>query len=242
MVQYWYDAWGNHKVCDVSGNEITDMTHIGHMNAYRYRGYYYDRETGLYYLNTRYYDPQTGRFINRDSVAYADASFLNGLNLYAYCNNNPVMYVDPNGQFPWLLAGLLVVELVVSLVVLNGSSDDGRVENYEDEVTEPYEEVPLSTGTVVYFAWIGQQEGVHVFNSFKLTSKERWEFLRYLQNKNPNINVKRMNNEWVWHNLAYKFGIKRESTTSVDVLFSGNDTGHGFFSWVMNNFQIFQAW
>ncbi len=80
------------------------------MNAYRYRGYYYDRETGLYYLKSRYYDPETGRFINRDSVAYADASFLNGLNLYAYCNNNPVMYVDPTGHMPkWLSTTLKIV-------------------------------------------------------------------------------------------------------------------------------------
>ena len=103
VVQYWYDAWGNHKVCDVSGNEITDMTHIGHMNAYRYRGYYYDRETGLYYLNTRYYDPETGRWLNKDDVlvtACLGSSKINGLNSYAYCFNNPVMYVDYGGLFP----------------------------------------------------------------------------------------------------------------------------------------------
>ena len=78
---------------------ITDTAHIGNLNPFRYRGYFYDRETGLYYLKSRYYDPQTGRFINMDSVEYADPETINGLNLYAYCGNNPVMYIDPNGQF-----------------------------------------------------------------------------------------------------------------------------------------------
>ena len=75
------------------------------MNAYRYRGYYYDRETGLYYLNTRYYDPETGRWLNKDDVlvtACLGSSKINGLNSYAYCFNNPVMYVDYGGLFPKL--------------------------------------------------------------------------------------------------------------------------------------------
>ena len=101
VVKYTYDAWGNHKVMDANGNVITDTAHIGNLNPFRYRGYFYDRETGLYYLKTRYYDPQTGRFINMDSVEYADPETINGLNLYAYCGNNPVMNVDPNGNAWW---------------------------------------------------------------------------------------------------------------------------------------------
>ena len=104
VVQYWYDAWGNHKVCDVSGNEITDTMHIGHMNAYRYRGYYYDRETGLYYLNTRYYDPETGRFINRN-ISQWNPIEINGLNSYSYGKNNPVVkrYFSNNCNVPTAL-------------------------------------------------------------------------------------------------------------------------------------------
>ena len=92
VVQYNYDAWGNHKVVDANGNEITSSTHIGNLNPFRYRGYYYDVETGLYFLQTRYYDPVVGRFLNRDSVNYADPQTINGLNLYTYCGNNPVKY------------------------------------------------------------------------------------------------------------------------------------------------------
>ena len=63
------------------------------------RGYYYDVETGLYYLNTRYYDPFACRFINADDISYIEPETINGLNLYSYCLNNPVMYVDPTGHF-----------------------------------------------------------------------------------------------------------------------------------------------
>ena len=114
VVQYWYDAWGNHKVVDSNGNAITNANHIGNLNPFRYRGYYYDRETGLYFLQTRYYDPEIGRFLNRDSVAYADPQTINGLNLYAYCLNNPIEYVDPSGSFP-ILAFILGVTAVAGL-------------------------------------------------------------------------------------------------------------------------------
>ena len=72
---------------------------IAEINPIRYRGYYYDTETWLYYLQTRYYDPATGRFISPDTVDYLDPETTHGLNLYAYCNNNPVMYADPTGHF-----------------------------------------------------------------------------------------------------------------------------------------------
>ncbi len=91
---YTYDAWGNHTI-GINTNGIADI------NPFRYRGYYYDTETGLYYLQSRYYDPETGRFINADSIDYLDPESINGLNLYVYCANNPVMNIDPNGNAWW---------------------------------------------------------------------------------------------------------------------------------------------
>ena len=90
IVKYVYDAWGN--IISTSG---TQATGIGAKNSLRYRGYYYDTETGLYYLRARYYDPVTGRFINADNCLY---NSLHGFNLYAYCCNNPVMYADYTGE------------------------------------------------------------------------------------------------------------------------------------------------
>ena len=97
MVRYSYNAWGSHKVLTPDGSELADQTHIGNLNPFRYRGYYYDVETGLYFLKTRYYDPEIGRFITIDDLQYLDPETINGLNLYAYCANNPIMAVDPEG-------------------------------------------------------------------------------------------------------------------------------------------------
>ena len=74
-----------------------DEDGIASLNPYRYRGYYYDTETGLYYLKSRYYDPETGRFITIDDISYLAPDTINGLNLYAYCGNNPVRFIDPYG-------------------------------------------------------------------------------------------------------------------------------------------------
>ena len=113
VVEYKYDAWGNHAVLDANGADINDASHIGNLNPFRYRGYYYDTETGLYYLKSRYYDPEVGRFITIDDISYLDPETINGLNLYAYCGNNPVMHVDPNGTF---ILSLFLICLGIGLV------------------------------------------------------------------------------------------------------------------------------
>ena len=69
---------------------------IGEINPLRYRGYYYDTETSLYYLQSRYYDPESCRFISADAYIVA-GNYLTGINMFAYCLNNPVMYSDPSG-------------------------------------------------------------------------------------------------------------------------------------------------
>ena len=87
VVGYTYDAWGN---CTI--DSLTTNYDLAHDNPIRYRGYYYDEDTGLYYLNARYYNPEWRRFISPDDTAYIDAETPNGLNLYCYCGNDPVMY------------------------------------------------------------------------------------------------------------------------------------------------------
>ena len=117
VVKYAYDAWGYHTVYDSNGNINTDKNFIGNINPFRYRSYYYDAETKLYFLKTRYYDPEVGRFISPDSIEYLDPETINGLNLYAYCNNNPVSNVDPNGTAWWhWLAGALAIAGAVLVI------------------------------------------------------------------------------------------------------------------------------
>ena len=131
VVNYVYDAWGNHKVFDTNGVEIEDKGHIGYLNPFRYRSYYYDADFGFYYLKTRYYDPKVGRFINMDDTDFLAPDVINGLNLYAYCGNNPVMNVDPNGNFFFsLLVGLAVGAIVgFGGTIVADYVDDGEIFN-----------------------------------------------------------------------------------------------------------------
>jgi RHS repeat-associated protein len=92
VVEYKYDAWGN--VLSVTGSMASTL---GATNPFRYRGYYYDAETGWYYLNSRYYDPQVGRFLNADGYV-STGQGLSGYNMFAYCNDNPIMFSDPLGR------------------------------------------------------------------------------------------------------------------------------------------------
>ena len=127
VVRYVYDVWGNHEAYDENGSEITSATHIGNLNPFRYRGYYYDTETKLYFIKTRYYDPELGRFITIDGIEYLDPESINGLNLYAYCGNNPVMNVDPNGNawWHWLIGIAVIAVLAVATVVTAGIAGVG---------------------------------------------------------------------------------------------------------------------
>ena len=131
VVEYKYNAWGKCKILNPDGTENTSATFIGNMNPFRYRSYYYDVNTGLYYLKSRFYDPETGRFLNADSIDYLEPDTVNGLNLYAYCRNNPVMGYDPNGTWDWgsfwkktfgIAMGLGLLAITVAGVILSGGT------------------------------------------------------------------------------------------------------------------------
>ena len=124
VAKYAYDAYGVCKVLNPDGTENTDEDFIGNVNPIRYRGYYYDVGTGFYYLQTRYYDPQTGRFLNMDGLEYLDPETVGGLNLYAYCNCNPVMYVDPDGTtwWKWVIGAVAVATLVAATILTFGAA------------------------------------------------------------------------------------------------------------------------
>ena len=107
VAEYAYDAYGNCTIVFATGN-------AGILNPFRYRGYYYDSNIELYYLQSRYYDPETGRFINADDVSYLDPESIHGLNLYAYCLNNPIMHVDPSGHVA--LSAVIIGAIVGAIV------------------------------------------------------------------------------------------------------------------------------
>ena len=98
LVSYSYDSWGNLlSIKDINNCDISDENNIGFINPFRYRGYYYDSETDLYYLNSRYYNPKWGRFINTDSTICSNSDIISN-NLFSYASNNPINYTDDNGN------------------------------------------------------------------------------------------------------------------------------------------------
>ena len=100
LARYTYDAWGNIlSITDNAGHDISNKPNeIANINPLRYRGYYYDSETGLYYLKSRFYDPATGRFVNADGCNSTGQGLLSS-NMYIYCENNPINRVDSTGRF-----------------------------------------------------------------------------------------------------------------------------------------------
>ena len=113
--EYTYDAWGTcYTTLDTNG--------VGSLNPFRYRGYYFVSRIGLYYLTTRFYDYTTGRFLNADvpSICFDDGLTLpEGCNLYSYCRNNPISYVDPTGH---VAISLLLIGFFVGAAVGFGGS------------------------------------------------------------------------------------------------------------------------
>ena len=117
VVNYRYDSWG--KLISITGS-MADT--LGKDNPYRYKGYYYDDETGMYYLKSRYYQPEICRFISADTIEVLDCQGdLNDKNLYAYCDNNPVMRVDTGGQI-WITLGIMAAGGGIGMVIGAASS------------------------------------------------------------------------------------------------------------------------
>ena len=127
VVKYSYDPFG--KVESVTGSKASTL---GVINSMLYKGYYYDVETQLYWVSSRYYSPELCRWISPDSIEYLDPESINGLNLYAYCGNDPVNYYDPSGHFA---ISALIIGAIIGAAVGFGTAayidyqDDGQIFN-----------------------------------------------------------------------------------------------------------------
>ncbi len=114
---YTYDPWG--KILTSTGD-------LANINPLRYRGYYYDTETGLYYLQSRYYDPEIGRFINADTYATTNTTGIINTNMFVYCVNDPINNHDDNGDF-CVPAAIVNGVLNVGLTFGNAANDLGWI-------------------------------------------------------------------------------------------------------------------
>ena len=126
VAEYLYDAWGN----DINQNQPSDPENIYHINPFRYRGYYYDTESGLYYLNSRYYDAKVGRFINADDVGILDSAIVEDIfNLYCYCNNMFIIKIDHTGNFSVFINPLkgMIQYIPVISCISSGWVDSSRI-------------------------------------------------------------------------------------------------------------------
>lgn len=145
LVSYTYDAWGKMVM-------MTDLTQtwfkVGTANPFRYRGYYYDNESGLYYVNGRYYDPEVGRWLNAYNIM-SDEYFTNWYNLFAYASNNPVN----------------ITEAIYSWSSLSKIVDKTFFNALEDSLLPIRYDVPLYDQTIYSLCWAFCQVMVEDFQS-----------------------------------------------------------------------------
>ena len=122
--KYSYTAYGK---CTITQN----VNNIATINPFRFKCYYYDAESGMYYCHTRYLVPEWGRWLNFDHCAYLQLANVNEMNLFAYCSNNPIMYSDPEGtRIKWWQIALIAVAVILVIVgatILTGGAAGGAL-------------------------------------------------------------------------------------------------------------------
>ena len=235
MATYDYDEWGNCTVnvlaADSNGHGVDSPDHVAYVNPFRYRGYFYDAETGFYYLNSRYYDPGTGRFINSDNVVSGTGESVQGYNTFAYCFNNPVNLSDGNGN--WAIRAIIAVVTAVIAVttVINHIINAVNNKKINKEIKSSYtqedatEEVTrilktYDTNSTIEF----NNNSVKIKNSYKVKRYDRQKISQIIM-RTDNLKIERsssnMSSEWLLHNLVYNIPfISQEiknSTTDADL-------------------------
>lgn len=209
VVKYAYDAWGNPL-----SRTGTMASTLGALNPLRYRGYVYDQETSLYYLQSRYYNPAIGRFINADKFVSTGQGLL-GYNMFAYCGNNPINRIDPTGQAFWTVLGIIVI----TAMVLSIPSSQDQTPFMEKAAREKYNEDTINfcvdeIGTdadklnVTFYPDSGL---IHIEDSWSISSKEeKLAVIDEIVNcdyYDPTVygnSTETMLMEWSGHNFVYR--------------------------------------
>ncbi len=171
VTEYTYDACGT--ILTTTGSMAST---VGRYNPFRFRGYYYDVETGFYYLQSRYYDPTVGRFLNADGIVGANGS-IEGYNMFAYCDNNPIMYADDTGY-----------AIHPSTVIVNDVGG-GHSKKDNDDIKD-VEEVQVYVYEYTSSSWFGLKEVVGQVYIYKNVNAAFFEDEKNLpKNFNPKTDI-----------------------------------------------------
>ena len=246
---YEYDAWGNIiAIKNGDGATVTSDTHIAKLNSVRYRSYCYDNETGLYYVISRYYNPQVGRFINADG-AYDTNQGVLGYNMYTYCLNNSVNMYDFDGRCSRFLGFLWKIDCkqascsnsknYVKPKAINpiGTYNKGQGYVYvvtEDELTIMEERE--KNVVVIIDKRTDRDPNMQIQDSYRITKKKQKQEIAQLMldynTVNPvspawNRTLDSLVKEWGIHNNVYKTGLFQSNTADCD--FNNEDEGKGYW-------------
>ena len=222
VVTYTYDAWGN--ILTTTG---TMAETLGAVNPLRYRGYVYDTETRFYYLQSRYYDPEIGRFINADSYASTGQGVL-GCNMFAYCNNNPVNYHDSNGKALLPVAFELLEQWIWG---------DG-VKQYYDAESEVSQKIKKSDTMKEKIdeaieKYKNGEEYAHGTVIFESDEPDLWLGIRRASYELTITEEKKETGWWIFKKTETVYIVQVTVTDTYDFN-TGNETGDGLGS-VLNN-------
>ena len=223
VTTYLYDAWGNHL--HITGSLSAT---VGRYNPLRYRGYVYDRETKLYYLQSRYYNPETGRFINGDGYVATGLDVLDN-NMYTYCYNNPVMYPDPSGQIG-IIGGIIGGGVVVFFLLLIPSSEEQEpTESQRKAAKDAADRAILKPATDGYGnktidIQIDTKDVLDNVDSIAMSEFYDRLYDRMLEKAHDDqIPTDNLMSHWhicwefVVHKIGYHFGIENTITTDLNV-------------------------
>ena len=230
LVSYKYDAWGNHTPAYSNGGaSIVPIVN----NPLRYRGYYYDADLGLYYLQSRYYDSNTGRFINADGYISTGTGLI-GYNMYAYCNNNPVMYVDYSGTS--LIGIAILTAFSVAALVLLTSCSNNDVNDIKDvDHKIDYDNEKIYVNIDVHNIPDSNDFLIEYTNSLADEIESSEEGQQILQGRK--IDRKQMYSEIKFHAVSWDQHFMRESANpaEIDIYADGSVVDHR--SW-LNDFVL----
>ena len=237
LARYVYDTWGQTAaILDANGNEIADQNNIAVVNPIRYRGYYIDEETGFYYLQSRYYDVVTKRYINPDGYVYTGQDMQSG-NMFAYCGNNPIIRSDPyGGMYVISGGGGSVDHYIYTYTVPKATTSKnkvGRVYIYTGK-TEEFFDNPIntlsgfnaSTDIMVGDFTSGSNPNMYAYQAYLVDAENRVSILNCLLEYDQYHNTpwerteESLLLEWQMHHVFAAFDV---SAQNVD--FDNNEEG-----------------